>query len=236
VFIDISIAKNSNVFIVVENHTIEDLRKVLDNLNEKNFNAYLSEVTRYDCIAYQTAICDLYIKYRESLSKLNACSDKFNSLKKSYTNSWTKELIATFGTEYVSQHIEDIKNLIINISVINRSNFCIDNEKDGLYVETQYIITVREYFKYYLSYYETLNPKKKQEFIQQKKIADDVLKSMSVYPFQIMLYGGHISSYLDVGYHIDLKPEVIKFLVNHKDLSNPFDPVVAFKNLLSVHP
>ena len=130
--------------------------------------------------------------------------------------------------------MDAIKNLILNMNIKNRSVYCVDVEKDGLYDEVQYIITVREYFNHFLNYYEALDKKQKNKLELRKKFADNVIKIMSVYPFQIMLYGSHLNAYIDVDYQILLRPEVVKFLINNSDLSKPFDPVVAFNDLSNV--
>jgi hypothetical protein len=233
-FIDNSIAKDTDVFIVVENHSIADLQKAIDSFNENNFNIYLTDVSGYNSTTYRKVICNLFEIYKNNLKKINECSNTFVRLEKSYTNEWTKELRVSFGMEYISDHIDEIKNLLMNINIKKRAAFCIDIEKDALYSEIQYIITLREFLQHFLNYYESLGQKKKNEFNKRKIFADEVLKTISVYPIQIMLYGGHINSYLDVDYHIALNPDVIKFIVNHKDLSHPFDPVVAFNDLLKV--
>ncbi len=227
-------AKDTDIFIVTENYKIEDLQNILDSFNDKNFNAYLKDVTRYDSTAYRIAICKLFKKYKESLSKLNECSHRYNILEKTYSKGWAKELIDKFGIQYISGHMDAIKNLILNMNIKNRSVYCVDVEKDGLYDEVQYIITVREYFNHFLNYYEALDKKQKNKLELRKKFADNVIKIMSVYPFQIMLYGSHLNAYIDVDYQILLRPEVVKFLINNSDLSKPFDPVVAFNDLSNV--
>jgi len=46
------------------------------------------------------------------------------------------------------------------------------------------------------------------------------------------MYGGHISKFLDINNHVSLKPEVIAFMVNHPELSKPFNPVRAFNDVV----
>ncbi|MBU1172508.1 MAG: hypothetical protein KKD44_23365 [Proteobacteria bacterium] len=168
-----ALAKDSDVFLVVENKKAEDLQKVIDNFtdikSDKKFDIYLNETTDHSASEHHAVICNLFVKYQTSYLNLNDCSLKSNEVEKTYSNIWVKELIRKFGIDYIENNIESIKDLILNIDWKNISTFCIDVEKEGLYAEIQFLITVREYFQYYLSFYESLDKKDKQIYEGKKK-------------------------------------------------------------------
>ncbi|MBU1168310.1 MAG: hypothetical protein KKD44_01975 [Proteobacteria bacterium] len=224
-------AKDSDVFLVIENKSAEDLKRYLENFSDSKFDGYLNDVSHYGAEEYHTAICNLFIKYKKCFSDLNDCSSKSHESEKKYSDIWVKDLLNRFGVEYITNNLESMKSLILNINFKNFSLFCIDVEKEGLYWEIQYIITVREYFQNYLEFYETLDTHEKQLYAEKKKTAEDISKLVSEYPFQIMMYGNRLRTFLDVNYKVFVKPEVIEFMINHPELSKPFSPLRAFKDL-----
>ncbi|MBU1168768.1 MAG: hypothetical protein KKD44_04300 [Proteobacteria bacterium] len=134
--------------------------------------------------------------------------------------------------DYISNHIESVKNLILNIYLKNGSEFCLSVEKDGLYAEIQFIVTVREYFQFYLQFYDSLNQNEKKRYAEKRQTADDVLELVSEYPFQVIMYGRRIGVSLELSNGVKLKPEVIEFMVKHPVLSKPFNPVAAINDIL----
>ncbi len=129
-------------------------------------------------------------------------------------------------------HIESFKNLIINLNYKNLSSYCIDSEKEGLYSEIQYIVTIKEFFNYYLNFYQTLDHKEKKMRSEEKRTAEDIIKSVSEYPLQNILYGGRVGTYLSLTNKVDLSDDVVKYLTRHPALTRPFNPVMAYDDLV----
>jgi hypothetical protein len=226
------LSKETELFLVVQNKSPADMQKFLDGFSENKFDTYLKSVSNYSSSEYHTGICYLFAKYQKSYSDLNECSAKNIEITKHYSNVWATELINKFGADYISRNIESVKNLIVNMDQKVFSKSCIDVEKEGLYSEIQYIITVREYFQFYLEFYNSLDKKEQKLYADKEKTAKDVLKIVSEYPFQIIMYGHRLGADLKINNNVSLKPEVIEFMVNHHELSKPFNPVIAFKDVL----
>lgn len=223
---------DADIFLSVENRTVNDIQKQLDTYSEKKFDVYLNQTTHYGVKEYHTAVRNLFSQYQKSFSELNTCSKNYSDEEKKYSDKWAKELVQIHGADYVSHHIESIKNLILNINYKNWSIFCKEPEKEGLYSEIQYIITVREFFHHYIQFYNSLGKKEKKARTIQKKTAEAIIKSLSIYPLHDILYGGRLSTYLNLDNKVELKPDVFKFIINHPSLTKPFNPITAYKDLV----
>lgn len=223
---------DADIFLSVENKTVNDIQKQLNIYSEKKFDIFLNQTTHYDVKEYHTAICNLFSRYQKSFSELNTCSKNYSNEEKKYSDKWAKELVQSHGVDYISHHMESIKNLILNINYKNWSSFCMEQEKEGLYSEIQYIITVREFFHHYLQFYNSLGKKEKKTYASKKATAEDIIKSLSVYPLQNILYGGRLGTYLSLNNKVELKPDIYEFIINHPSLTKPFNPITAYKDLV----
>jgi hypothetical protein len=59
---------------------------------------------------------------------------------------------------------------------------------------------------------------------------------MTIFPFQKMLYGRRVGTYLNVIHKVHLKPEVTEYILNHKVFSKPFDLIQPIQDLRKIIP
>lgn len=204
----------------------------LNKLSDQKFSHYLKNSTHYDILEHKTAIQNLLVLYRKDYSELEACTvGKSEKLRKDYSNNWIKEFKKKFGEEYVSKNYESIKTLLVNINMKHNTTFCIESERKILYSEIQYLLTVRDFCKSYIEFYNSMNESEKQFYNDRKKHAEEILKAASENPMQITLYGGRVGHYLSLQNRVDLSKEAFDFIINHPQFSKPFQIIKAINDL-----
>lgn len=210
---------------------IEDVQGFLNQFNDKHFAAYLNDVSHYKFEDYQMAIRHLFIEYRNYFIKLNACVSTSSDLEKKYDGRWLDDLLAFAGRDYVKNKIAPIQKLIFNIKNKHYRNFCIEAEKEAVFSEIQYLLTVKELLEMYVSYSETMTAPKQKCISKLKILAETTIKEAGHPPIQTMLYSQRLGTYLNETHGIDLKPDVAEFIINHPAFSRPFNFVNAIQDL-----
>ena len=122
---------------------------------------------------------------------------------------------------------------MLNISQKLDLNFRLENEKNVLYSEIQYILSVRNYCNKYIKFYNSLSKKEKTIYEAKKNNATKLLEVVSIYPIQEMLYHGRVGHYLSLQNKVKLKKEVFDFIVNHPQFSKPFDDSQVLRDLMA---
>ena len=207
----------------------------INKLSDQKFSHYLKNSTHYDFLEHKTAIQNLLVLYRKDYSELDACTvGKSEKLRKDYSNKWLKELKNKFSEKYVSINYESIKTLLVNINMKHNTTFCIKNERKILYSEIQYLLSVRDFCKSYIEFYNSLNESKKQLYSDRKKYAEEILKAASENPMQIILYGGRVGHYLSLQNRVELSKEAFDLIINHSQFSKPFNIIQAIDDLTVV--
>jgi hypothetical protein len=218
-------------------NNVEELNLVLNDFSDEKFSHYLKSMNNYDLEEHKTAIRNLFNLYRKDYVKLEACTVEESGLRKEYSDNWLKGLKTKYGSDYVEKNVESIKTLLINLFLINGSEYCIDAEKDILYSEIQYIKTLRDFYQSYINFYMSISESERKNFTPKKNKAEELLKAVSTYPMQDILYGGRVGHYVGLENKVTLKKEVIEFIIKQPQFSKPFNVINAVEDLLaSVNP
>ncbi|GAB6094702.1 hypothetical protein JCM14469_09540 [Desulfatiferula olefinivorans] len=211
----------------------DELNLVLNDFSDEQFSQYLKNFYNYNLEEHKIAIRNLFTLYRKDYAALEACSSNESGLRKEYSSDWLKDLKTKFGEDYVEKNSESIKTLLLNLFLINSSAYCIDAEKDLLYSEIQYIRTLKDFYQSYIDFYMSLSDNERKGLTAKKNKADELLKALSTYPMQDMLYGGRVGHYVGLENKVTLKKEVINLIINHPQFSKPFNVIHAVEDLLS---
>ena len=209
----------------------DELNLVLKEFSDEKFSYYLKSITNYDLLDHENAIRTLFTLYRKDYAKLETCSVNESGCRKDYSDKWLKDLIKKYSAEYVEKNYESIKTLLVNLFLNKGTIYCIDEEKDILYSEIQYIKTVKDFCDSYIDFYKALNEKEKKIYKEKNTFANSLLKVVSIYPMQEILYGGRVGHYLELTNKVVLKKEAIGFIINHPQFSKPFDAIKAIDDL-----
>lgn len=229
IYVNFSYADNHKDFLDYDK--IDDVRKTLSQFDDHNFNNYLLNVSHYGIKDYHEAIYKLFFEYRNNLSVINGCVETSTKLEINYNKNWVDELITFAGREYVISNIKSIQNLIFNINNKHYRYFCIECEKNAVFSEIQYILMVKEYLDLYISYANTMTESKHKITKESKDSAENIIKSLANPPIQTIRFGGKIGTYLHISNNVDLKLNVINFILSHPTFSQPFNFVQAIQDL-----
>ena len=210
---------------------VDELNLMLKEFSDEKFSHYLKSINNYDLLEHETAIRKLFTVYRKDYLKLETCSTKVSNHRKKYSDKWLKELIKKYGAQYVEKNYESIKKLLVNLFLNKGIRYCIDDEKDILYSEIQYIKTVKDFCQSYIDFCNSLSENEKKIYNDKKKNANALLKVAAIYPMQEILYGGRVGHYLDLKNKVTLKNDVFDFINNHPQFSKPFDAIKAVDDL-----
>ena len=223
-------AGNNHTFTEIKD--INSLQIVFQEFADEEFNKYLQEVKGIDLSEHQTVIQTLLIEYQKAFSTIDACFSEYSNLEKKYSNTWIKDIEKKFGKKYLKENSESIKNLIMNINLKHYSTYCIDNEKDGLYSEVQYILEAKDFFQSYIRFFDSQTQKGKKLKPEKRMRAEKIINDLSDFPIQRMLCGGRTRISLGLKYKVKLKKEVFEFMVNHPEFKKPFKLIQAVEGFL----
>jgi hypothetical protein len=228
----LSFADPGEDFIKYEN--LDNVQKIINQFYDDKFNIYLVNSSHFQFKDYSIAIRNLFMLYRNDLTKVNACVESSSKSEKIYNDHWVYALLSTAGKDYVIHNMDSIQELIYNINNKNNRYFCIDYEKNVVFSEVQYFSVVKEFFDYYLSYLMTLPDSKQKKHLSSKTLAENIIKSINNPPFQSMMYCGKLGSYLNVIHNVNIKPEIIDFIINQPVFLKPFNFVQAIQDLRKI--
>ncbi|MCG8549319.1 MAG: hypothetical protein MI799_02830 [Desulfobacterales bacterium] len=212
---------------------IENLQKIIDQFDDDKFNAYLIEMSHYCFKDYRIAICNMFVEYRNNLSKVNFCAQKSSELQKDYNGQWVDDLLNLVNREYIINNTDNFKNLFYNINNKQYRYFCIENEKDVVFSEVYYILTMKKFLNLFISYAESVPESERKLYSKKVIIASSIIDSMANPPVQNIL-NRQLGSYLNIMHNVDLQPNVIEYILNHPTFSKPFDLIKTIGDLNAV--
>lgn len=224
-------ANQENNFLAYDK--IENLQQIIDQFDDDKFNSYLIEISHYCFKDYRIAICNMFVEYRNSFSKVNFCSQNSSELQKNYNGQWVDDLLDLVDKEYIIDNIDSFQTLFNNINNKQYRYFCIENKKDVVFSEVYYILTMKKFLNLFISYVESVPESERNLYSKKAIIAKSIIKSMANPPVQNILYG-QLGSYLNTMHNVDLKPNVIEYILNHPAFSKPFDFIKTIEDLKAV--
>ena len=199
----------------------------------KKWDNYLTELTGFNNNEYLSAIQQLYNEYYQSLTEHGNCCKKSAEEEKAYSSAWIGNFQNRFGKDYFSKNIDSIKFILISLHVKRKISYCEKFEKETIYREVHCFQAFRRYIRYFLEFIESLNEEDKKKFKNKKAIAESLL-AFPVAPIQkIISDSGLMVSLRTVALssRTNLDANVIKFLSQHSNFSEPFDIMKAVSDI-----
>lgn len=210
---------------------IDRISRAINQFSDKKFSEYLENTNHYSFDEYQRALDNLSASYKKNYSNLEQCTLKITEEESHYTKIWIVDVINEFGNPCLHQHVDSIQQLLFNLSQLNNERACKDEKKNAIYSEMQYILTVRDFFSAFLKFYDSHSGIDKKKYHDRYQMAQKIVKVSLEFPLQSMLHNRDISCYLDPDSRVNLRKDLIDFIVNHPEFNKPFPVIRAVEDL-----
>lgn len=229
-------AKAAEYFIQQEDTT--EIIKLLAFSNKedeigKKWEEFLKERTRrFNHNDYQMAIYKLKSEYDKSYAMLDICIKNTDKKVNQHSSSWAKDFQQQFGKEYIRKNFDSIRFVVIALSMKETFASCEEQAKEAIYREYRYLDSAKNYVKYFIEFYETLNKEEKKKLNIRITATESYLKDFE-YPLQSTLSNEGLK---DALFSIaltqkDIDPQMIYFFVHHPFFMKPFDLVKVLDDL-----
>lgn len=175
-------------------------------------------------------LCDDYIHAEKRTNTLRFLKDRENKV----SNKWCSDLSKKFGKEYITNHLDEIKNTVFAIYLEKDGKRKREAIKETLYKEIKYKNAVEEYLNSFITFYQTLNENNKKAYSRQFKAANQFFNDYSQSALMSSALIGNLDFETTIHTAKANNQNLYDFLYHHPSLKDEINMIVMNEALEEV--
>ena len=193
---------------------------------------YLNDLTSIDIESHKSILTQIDKEYSQAIRDLESCYGQYRSQETMPSMKWIEALQKNFNRKSIVKNQDGIKACLLALNAKNSYQACDQLTKQSIYLEVLRTNIYKTFLNQFLAYCSELNETDRKFMSKRESAAKKLLKFLASDPIitiQSDNYYQQLAMQMRAENHTD--PHIFQFIMNSKELSQPFDVMAATDKL-----
>lgn len=193
---------------------------------------HLKNITSIDIESHKSILAQIDTEYFQVIRDLENCYSQYQSQEAKLSMKWIDDLQKQFNRASILKNQDGVKACLIALNAKNSYQACNQLTKQAIYLEALRTNAYKTFLNHFLEFCSEIDEPDQQFIAKRVAAAKKLLKFLASDPITTIQSENYYQQWvMQKRAKKNTDPDIYQFIMNSKELSQPFDVMAAANNL-----